>query len=135
MSDFAAIWQDTMPSLDSMFGRMVIITKRRQGPYVWEPDPDLPAFIVVGVLDQRPIALRQLGGNAERADQPDRVSSECTIDFDARVFPTSAHVPDEGWNIVTVPSAQHPVAQAFEVTWREPSGEGRINLHIVPVTL
>lgn len=135
MSVFATLWQASMPALDATFGRKVRVIAGGDGPYVWTANPDIPEFEVVGVLDTRPLALRQLGGNKERADQSDRVSAKCTIDFDARAFALPpARLPEEGWRIITVPSQQYPQAEAFEVTWRDPSGEGRVVLHIMPVS-
>ncbi len=133
MTTFAALWQASMPALDSTFGRKVRVIKMTKGPYTPGPDPSLLPFDVVGVLDERPLVLRQIGASADRADQPDRAAAECSVDFDARVFATPGHIPDEGWRIETYPDQIRPVPQAYEVTWREPFSEGRIVLHIAPV--
>ena len=133
MSTFSDLWQISMPALDRTFGRKVRVIKMTAGPYTPKPDPSFPPFDVVGVLDERPLVVRQIGANADRADQPDRASAECSIDFDASVFASAVHIPDEGWRIETYPDRARPTPQAYEVTWRDPSGEGRIVLHIMPV--
>jgi hypothetical protein len=132
MTDFAQIWQGAMGALDSTFGRPLEIIPR-VGEYIRDIDPTRPAFVRTGVLDERPLSMRQKGGGADKADQSDRIGNKCTIDFDERVFLTPGEVPVAGWHISTVPTAASPAPRLYEVAWRDPDGQGRVVLHVIPL--
>lgn len=132
MTDFEQIWQGAMGALDTHFARPLLITPRI-GTYIREADPDRPAFVRVGILDERPLSMRQRGGGSDKADQADRVGNKCSIDFDARAFASPAEIPEPGWHVSTIPTQPGEVAKVYEVAWRDPDGQGRVELHVVPL--
>lgn len=123
MASYRDLCAARQPLLDGHFGEQVLVMPWLAGDvFAGGPDPSLPQFTAVGVLDLPTKIQRVEGAAGVTGARSDLIQPDPQVDFAASVFDAGL-TPQKGWRIAATSRAGEPV---FKIVAVEPDGLGRI---------